>query len=239
MKVMPQVEEWRFHLRKWDITRTHLRSSLNASKQSPKADHFPGICPMSSGSLFEWMPDSYIWPYHAMVMPYIPQGFIFIPSTDSWQLVTSYVIIASASQHVLWIRYGLTRTYPMQTGSVKVIAYFYVGNGKEMAYFWKCVMQIQILYSLIKWCKKNEENQVEEHCFQFHRCISQYVLFIEAKEYKFQIMITFTHCSLARNSRDVTIKCIHSEKHSDVNRLVVTVFKFMVVSIGSKDYFKL
>ena len=38
-------------------------------------------------------------------------------------------------------------------------------------------------------------------------------------------MITFTHCSLARNWRDVTIKHVHTEKHSDVNRRVVAVFK--------------
>ena len=38
-------------------------------------------------------------------------------------------------------------------------------------------------------------------------------------------MITFTHCFLARNSSDVTIKHVHTEKHSNVNRWVVAVFK--------------
>ena len=58
----------------------------------------------------EWRPYSYKWPYYAAGMPYIPQGSIFIPSTDSWQLVTGYVIIAIASQHVLWMHSSLTTT---------------------------------------------------------------------------------------------------------------------------------
>ena len=54
----------------------------------------------------EWRPYSYKWPYYASAMPYIPQGSIFIPSTDSWQIVTGYVIIALASQSVLWMQPG-------------------------------------------------------------------------------------------------------------------------------------
>ena len=38
-------------------------------------------------------------------------------------------------------------------------------------------------------------------------------------------MLTLTHCSLARNSRDVIIKHVHNEKHSDVITRVVAVFK--------------
>ena len=47
-------------------------------------------------------------------------------------------------------------------------------------------------------------------------------------------MITFTLCSLARNSRDVTIKHVHSENHSDVNRQVVAVltWPFSVLEAG-------
>ena len=47
-------------------------------------------------------------------------------------------------------------------------------------------------------------------------------------------MITFKIFSLARNSRDVTIKHVHSENHSDVNRQVVAVFtwSFSVLEVG-------
>ena len=44
------------------------------------------------------------------------------------------------TQHrkVLWI------------GSVKGKACFYVDNEKDVAYFWKCVMQIQIPYNFMQ-----------------------------------------------------------------------------------------
>ena len=51
-------------------------------------------------------------------------------------------------------------------------------------------------------------------------------------------MITFPHCSLARNSRDVTMKHVHSEKRSYVNRRVVAVFKVAVFHIGGRDCLK-
>ena len=75
---------------------------------------------------------------------------------------------------------------------------------------------------------------VGERYFPFHRCICWYLLFINAIEYNSQIMITFTHCSLAMNFRDVTIKHVHSEKHREVNRWVVALFKVLVCGIGGK-----
>ena len=45
--------------------------------------------------------------------------------------------------------------------------------------------------------------------------------------------------SLAMKSDDVTIKHVHSEKHSDVNRRVVVVFKDVVFGIGGRDCLKL
>ena len=51
-------------------------------------------------------------------------------------------------------------------------------------------------------------------------------------------MITFTHCSLAGNSRDVTIKHVHSEKHSDVKRRVVAVFQIAAFDITGRDCLK-
>ena len=59
------------------------------------------------------------------------------------------------------------------------------------------------------------------------------------EEYKFQTMITFTHCSLIRDSCDVTIKHVHSEKHSDVNRRVIAVFEVVVFGIWCRDCLKL
>ena len=52
-------------------------------------------------------------------------------------------------------------------------------------------------------------------------------------------MVTFTNCSLARNTHDVTIKHVHSEKHSDVNRRVVAVLKVAFFGIGGRNCFKL
>ena len=52
-------------------------------------------------------------------------------------------------------------------------------------------------------------------------------------------MITFTHCSLTRNSRDVTIKYVHGEKHSDVNRPVVVVFEVAIFGVGGMNFVKL
>ena len=52
-------------------------------------------------------------------------------------------------------------------------------------------------------------------------------------------MATFTNCSLAGNTHDVTIKHVHSEKHSDVNRRVVAVLKVAFFGIGGRNCFKL
>ena len=45
-------------------------------------------------------------------------------------------------------------------------------------------------------------------------------------------MVTFPHSAVARNSSDVPIKYVHSEKRSDVNRLTVAVLKFSVFDVG-------
>ena len=52
-------------------------------------------------------------------------------------------------------------------------------------------------------------------------------------------MITFMQHSLARNTRDVTTKHVHSEKQSDVNRRIVAVFKITVFGISIGDCFQL
>ena len=57
-------------------------------------------------------------------------------------------------------------------------------------------------------------------------------LFILAIDCKLQILIIFTNCSFARNSRDVTMKQLHSVKHSEVNRRVVAVFKVAICING-------
>ena len=52
-------------------------------------------------------------------------------------------------------------------------------------------------------------------------------------------MISLTHFSLAKNFRDIKVKHVHSEKHSDVNRRVVAVFKVVVFDIADRDCLKL
>ena len=51
-------------------------------------------------------------------------------------------------------------------------------------------------------------------------------------------MVTFTHYSFAKNSRDITNKQIHSKKYTGTNRQVVDVFKVAVFCIGGRDFFK-
>ena len=65
------------------------------------------------------------------------------------------------------------------------------------------------------------------------------ILYTGAIDNKFQIMTTLAHCSLAGNSRDVTIKYVHSKKHSDVNRRVVAVFKIAAFDIAGRNCLKL
>ena len=52
-------------------------------------------------------------------------------------------------------------------------------------------------------------------------------------------MITFTQCSLARNSHDVRIKHVYSEKHIYENKHVVAVLEVAVFGTGLRDCPKL
>ena len=133
--------------------------------------------------------------------------------------------------------------WPMRTWSVKGIAYFYVGV--TLACFWekKRILRIQTLYD----CQKDNVKGIVEIVLwksanNVFRFIDLYPVIFYHWRNRIQIsnnVHLITHLFLARNCRDVTIKNVHSENHSDVNRRVVIVFKVTVFCIGGKDCLKL
>ena len=94
----------------------------------------------------------------------------------------------------------------MQTGSVKGIAYFYADNDKGMA-------------------------NVRDHCFHFHRCIFWYFLVVHWRSGIHILSNDHIHPP-PQNSRDVTIKRVHSEKRGDIDGQVVAVPKVAVFVLG-------